>query len=252
MKDIKVTLYEMVNHLLQDHPELAPSIKSLAETAYGTNRSTQKYYGLDGLDQKLEKWLDYDNGFFVELGGNNGIDQSNTYYFEKHRNWKGILVEPTPHNYLYCRKYRSIETYIFCNACVSFSYPDKFVEIAYSNLMSCPIGLETDIEDPMAHAKLGKQFLLPTDETFIFGAVARPLNDLLIKADAPNMIDLLSLDVEGAEMEVLKGIDHDRFRFKYLCVENRSFDKMSKYLSEFEYRFIEQISPNDLLFENTR
>ena len=39
--------------------------------------------GLNGLDDKLEKYLDYTNGFFIEAGGNDGFLQSNTYYLEK-------------------------------------------------------------------------------------------------------------------------------------------------------------------------
>jgi hypothetical protein len=101
----------------------------------------RRYFGLNNLDQKIEKYLDFDNGFFVELGANNGIEQSNTLYFELFRGWKGVLVEPTPHNYLNCRKVRSPMTNVFCNACTSFDYKEKFVEIIYSNLMTAPVGL---------------------------------------------------------------------------------------------------------------
>jgi hypothetical protein len=70
--------------------------------------------------------------------------------------------------------------------------------------MSSPVGLESDILDPSGNASEGKKFLRPTDDNFSFGAVATPLNELLIKGNAPHSIDLLSLDVEGAEIEVLK------------------------------------------------
>ena len=43
----------------------------------------RKYYALNGLDKKLEKYLNYNNGFFIELGANDGITQSNTYFYEK-------------------------------------------------------------------------------------------------------------------------------------------------------------------------
>ncbi len=45
------------------------------------------------IDRKLEHYLNYRNGFFIEVGANNGFNQSNTYYFEKFKGWKGILVE---------------------------------------------------------------------------------------------------------------------------------------------------------------
>jgi FkbM family methyltransferase len=252
MKDMATTILESVNHLLQEHPQLAHSIRHLADIAYGNNRVDQRYFGLNGLDQKLTKWLDYDGGYFVELGANDGIDQSNSRHFEKFRNWKGVLVEPTPHNFLSCLKHRLPETLIFCNACVSFEYSDKFVEIIYSNLMSTPLGLESDIDNPLEHANLGQQFLNSTDKIFSFGAIAIPLNNLLEKAKSPKLIDLLSLDVEGGEIEVLKGIDHNTYRFKYICIENRDPLKLEKYMDSIGYKIVEKLSPHDYLFSGNR
>lgn len=208
----------------------------------------KKYFGVNKIDQKMEKYLNYNDGYFVELGANDGENQSNTLYLERYRNWKGVLIEPTPHNYLLCRANRSVRTQIFCNACTSFEYKEKFVEIVYSNLMSTPIGLESDIANPFEQAKMGKQYLKRSDDNFIFGSLAKPLNNILCEAGAPPLIDLLSLDVEGAEIEVLKGIDHSRYKFKYLCIESRSKEKLIDYLSVNGYQFIEQLFTNDYLF----
>ena len=211
-------------------------------------QDVKRYFGLNNLDQKIEKYLNYDNGFFVELGANNGVHQSNTLYFEKYRGWQGILIEPILHNYLICRQNRSSKNKFFCNACTSFEYDEKFVEIIYSNLMSVPVGLETDISDPSEHAREGRQFLQHFEENVSFGAVAKTLNQILIDAEAPKIMDFLSLDVEGAEIEVLKGIDHDRFKFKYMCIENRNFDKLEQYMACYDYVFVENLSHWDYLF----
>lgn len=211
-------------------------------------QDVKRYFGLNNLDEKLEKYLNYDDGFYVELGANNGVHQSNTLYYEKYRGWSGVLIEPILHNYLMCRQNRSGKNKFFCNACTSFDYDKKFVEIIYSNLMSIPVGLETDIADPVGHAKEGKQFLQVFEENTSFGAVAKTLNEILIEANAPNVIDFLSLDVEGAEIEVLKGVDHSQFKFKYMCIESRSFDKISDFLSNFGYTFVDKLSHWDYLF----
>jgi FkbM family methyltransferase len=207
-----------------------------------------KYSSLNQLDRKLEKYVDYDNGYFVELGANDGVTQSNSLYFEKYRNWRGLLVEPAPQNFLKCRQNRSTKSSTYCAACVSFEYDQEFVRIAYSNLMSTPVSLESDIEDPHAHAQLGDQFLGNGETVFEFGAVARTLNSLLLDAKAPKTIDFLSLDVEGAELEVLKGIDHQSFRCKYILVECRDFPRLNAYLESHGYRFVESLSSQDYLF----
>jgi FkbM family methyltransferase len=222
--------------------------KSLQSLKYG-NRT---YKGMNQLDKKLEAYVDFDNGYFVELGANDGITQSNTYYFERNRGWTGVLIEPIPHNFLNCHKIRAPRTKIFCNACTSFDYTDKFVEICFSNLMSTAIGLESDIKNPIEHAKAGKQFLNETEPNFTFGALAVPLNSILQTAEAPTRIDFLSLDVEGAEIDVLKGVDHSKYRFSYICVESRSKDKIAKYLAEHGYSLVEQLSGWDYLFKDTK
>jgi len=90
------------------------------------DKKLKKYYALDDIDKKLEKYLNYNNGFFIEVGANDGINQSNTYYLEKERNWRGILIEPAPNNYISCKKNRSNLNRFYFNACVSFEYKGVF------------------------------------------------------------------------------------------------------------------------------
>ena len=111
------------------------------------NKLKGVYFSINSLDKQLEKYVDYDDGFYVELGANDGVNQSNTLYFEMTRNWKGVLVEPTPHNFILCREQRSNKNKIFCNACVSFEYKDKYVDIKYANLMTISENLDLDIEN---------------------------------------------------------------------------------------------------------
>ncbi len=210
----------------------------------------RKYYGAENLDEKIEKYLNFDDGFYVELGANDGLNQSNTYYFEKFRNWQGVLIEPSPHIFLKLIANRSSKNAIFCNACVSFGFDQRFVEIIYSNLMSSPLNLESDIDDPVSHANLGTKFLEYTEKLYTFGAPAKTLNSILLESNAPKLIDFLSLDVEGAEIEVLKGVDHDVFRFRFICVEVRDFKKMETYLNEKGYELVEQLSVHDFLFRD--
>ncbi len=230
-------------HTMSTNP--APMLKRLLKRLI-----RGRYNGLNGLDKKMEAYIGYDGGYYVELGANDGVSQSNTLYYEKYRGWKGLLVEPAPHNYLQCRANRSAANSIHCAACVSFAYRAEFVRIAYSNLMSTPLGLATDISDPLAHAQSGRAFLGQSEDVFEYGAVARTLNDLLLTAGAPKSIDFLSLDVEGAELEVLQGVDHGVFRFKFILVECRDFNRMQDFLVAVDYAFVEKLSEQDYLFRS--
>jgi hypothetical protein len=116
--------------------------------------------------------------------------------------------------------------------------------------MSTSLGLETDINNPKNHASLGNQFLEEHEDNFNFGAIANQLNNILSKANAPKQIDFLSLDVEGTEIEVLKGINHNDYRFKFICIESRDIQKINNYLTINNYLLIEQLSPIDYLFKD--
>lgn len=209
------------------------------------------YFSINYLDKKLEKYVDFDNGYFVELGANNGVNQSNSLYFELKRNWKGILIEPSPNNFLLCKANRSNENFIYCNACVGFDYSEKYVNIKYANLMSISDNLDLDLINKEKHLESAKEYLKDDESIFEFGAVASTLSNLLDKSNAPNLIDFLSLDVEGAELEVLKGIDFKKYKFRYLLIEIRDSDRIMKFLKSVGYEFVERFSDHDYLFSNS-
>ncbi len=207
-----------------------------------------RYFSLNDLDKKLEKYLPERGGFFVELGANDGVDQSNTLYFERYKGWNGVLVEPVLHNYFSCKENRSLKNKIFCNACVSFGYKEKFVPIAYANLMTTPLIEKSDISEKDKHLERGRNFLKSHEDVVVFGAAAKTLNDILIESGAPESIDLLSLDVEGAELEVLEGVDLAKFSFRYMCIECRDINRMCSYLHGHGYELVEKLSVHDYLF----
>jgi FkbM family methyltransferase len=209
----------------------------------------KKSHSANELDLKVERYLNYRGGYYVELGAADGIGFSNTLLFEMKKGWSGILIEPSPSNFLKCIENRSSQNKFFCNACTSFEYTEKFVEMIYAHYMSIALGVPSDISAPEDHALAGEKYLATDKErTYRFGAEARPLNDLLIEAGAPKLIDFLSLDVEGVELEVLKGIDHKAFQFKLMCIETRSPERVTEYLRQFGYYHQEQISHHDHLY----
>lgn len=150
------------------------------------------------LDKTLRQVLTWPGGFFIESGGHDGSFQSNTLALEKLFGWRGILVEPAASNIPKIHKTRP-RSIVFHNGLVSFKDDGK--------LISDPGG------SPMGKISVGK------------GAVTgRALSSLLDELNITR-IDFWSLDVEGHEVEVLKGVDFKRHRPKYVVIEVRTYNK---------------------------
>jgi FkbM family methyltransferase len=201
------------------------------------------------LDLQLARYLPHRNGTYVEIGANDGIQQSNTKYFESFRGWSGILIEPYGDNFLKLKRNRSRRNYFVNCACVDFSYIGDEINLIYSDLMTTSIGLDTDLKSLETHILQSEKFL-KRGSVHTFHADARTMNSILLESPLPNLIDLLSLDVEGAELSVLKGIDHKLFRFRYILVECREITRMKKFLKSQGYFLVTKLSAHDYLFEN--
>jgi len=202
-----------------------------------------------GIDMMLEDKLPHRDGFYVELGANDGVRFSNSYYFEVNKGWKGVLIEPAPNLYVTCKKKRGANNVVFCNACVSFDYKEEFVRMKYCDSMTISDNLDLNIGDHDKFVESGEQFLNEGESTFIFGAKSATLNSLLEEAEAPALIDFLSLDVEGAELDVLRGVDFTKYNFRYMVIECRDIDRMNAYLAEFNYSLGKKITHHDYLFK---
>jgi FkbM family methyltransferase len=209
-------------------------------------------FGLDGLDiEVLQQIKPGTGGFFVELGANDGIRQSNSYLLQNKFFWGGVLIEPNPARFEECviNRATSENVHVYCAACVPFSYDQDFVKMSNSDLMSVALGLDLNSADSNSHAKVGSQFLQHPSLSYTFFANARTLTDILVDAAAPSNIDFLSLDVEGNELAVLKGLDFARYSPQWILVESRE-RSISDYLVSNNYELFhvfEKYSRQDLL-----
>lgn len=208
-----------------------------------------KGFSKNNLDRKIEKYLDYKNGYYVEIGANNGIQQSNTKYFETFKGWRGVLIEPAPSNFEELKKTRSKNNFFANSACVDFDYKLENIELIYSDLMTITLGIENDLVSIEKHIEDSEEYL-KKGNVHRFVANARTMQNILNEAKSLKNIDLLSLDVEGSELSVLRGINHSEYRFKYILIECRDIDKMQKYLHGVGYVLVEKMSIHDYLFKD--
>jgi len=223
-------------------------------------RRYYQYYGIDyfsvhGFDRLLEPFIKPKNGFYVELGADNGIYESTSRYFEVFRGYTGILIEPHPENFSLLKKVRSKKNHFVNAACVNFGFPSPNTKLLLAGAMSVVFDLESDLPDKLMHISKGAKHLAKMQHSAVSKVMwhevpARTLNSILEEALAPHVINFLSLDVEGAESAVIKGIDHQKYRFKLIIIESRNHLKTKLLLEGFGYEFIKAVSPSDLLFKD--
>jgi FkbM family methyltransferase len=187
-------------------------------------RFQKKSYAQKELDLKLLPFLNYRGGFFVEAGANDGIRYSNTLYFEKYKGWRGLLIEAIPALAEQCRQNRPRCIVENC-ALVSSDYPDKTVEMEYYDLMSFVKGGFGNDADENLHKEGAIKILQEEKQSpYFVHTPARTLSDVLTTYRIDH-IDLLSLDVEGYETNVLKGLDFEMHAPKFILVEMRHNQK---------------------------
>lgn len=203
-------------------------------------------FALNTLDLKLARYLDFNRGFFIEAGGNNGVSQSNTLYFEKYQRWTGILIEPIPDLAAECIRNRPLCIVENC-ALVPFDFSEPEIEMHYCNLMSLVKGAMKSPEKDSAHVKLGCE--VQRLETYDLRVPARTLTSILDQHSISRPIDLLSLDVEGFELSALKGLDFNRYRPQFMLIEARFREEIDAFL-KFAYDPIAELSEHDVLYRN--
>jgi len=206
------------------------------------------------LDPLVERLLDYvceRRGTFVELGAFDGLSQSNTAWLETNRGWRGILVEPIPEAYEQCVRNRPLAGVVNC-ACVSDEYTEPTVEMVYAGLMSIVRGARSSHEADEAWVSLGEE--LQQLERYASTVPARTLSAVLDEHRL-GCVDLLSLDVEGYELDVLRGFDLDRFRPRHIVVEVSRENGVDRYLTAQGYRQVDEIGrgkmTRDVLYERS-
>jgi FkbM family methyltransferase len=199
------------------------------------HKEEYKKWLVDGEQGRIELKIlpylkDIENGFFVEAGALDGLFMSNTKILED-LGWGGILIEPSRKAYEKCVKNRS--ALIINCALVSKDYPGSSVYGdfwfdgedgigAWSGILKNAYGVRAIAE---AHAKT--------------------LSSIL-KEQGVKKVDFLSLDVEGYELEALKGIDFSEVEITHILVEvnlkDYSLEEMDKYLGQFGYKNIACLS----------
>jgi FkbM family methyltransferase len=180
-------------------------------TGFSREMILSNYYSQHGEDALMDLVLnDQKEGFFVEVGCIDGRRFSNTLTFEE-RGWKGMCVEAHAGYIELLKKNRPNS--IICHCAAGEANEDA---IFYANARGSLSTLDKSKENDFQH-NYGTYF-----SGFEEQQVKKMRLSTLLDANQISEIDILSLDIEGYEVEALKGLDLTRHRPRVMVIESDS------------------------------
>ena len=188
----------------------------------------RKSYSMDGEDLFINDYFRNKNkGFYIDVGCFHPIHRNNTFLLHK-KGWNGINID--------IHKF-SIDLFNYLrpndlNYNLAVTNKNQIIDMYFQKKHS---QLST-----IKEAQAKKVFQGSIRKTKIN---ALTLDSILEKKKIDNLkIDLLDVDVEGADFDVLEGFSIEKYRPKLISVEihqkNTKESMISKYLHNYKYELI--------------
>ncbi|KAI2507587.1 methyltransferase [Fragilaria crotonensis] len=163
------------------------------------------------------------NGFFVDLAANDAAILSNTYSLEKKFGWTGLCIEPNP-------IYWANLTYRECQVVAAVVGKERMEEVLFRFDNGDHGGIVGDGFDN------GKRHGRVSDPRYTV-----TLKEILERFNAPELIDYLSLDVEGAEEFIIKEFPLTKYKVSLMTIE-RPKEPLRALLDQNGYKFVKRLS----------
>ena len=193
------------------------------------------FYSQDKQDEYLETHIfkGYKNGFFMDIGSHDGKSLNNTLYFEENNNWTGVNVEPMKkaYNDLLINRPNCIN--INCAVYNNDGNTEFICNTGYTQMLS---GIK-DTFDKRHMIRLQRENARYGSTTDILEVETKKIETICDTHEISH-INYLSIDVEGAEFEVIKSINFDKLYIDVIGFENNYNDSampIIKYLKERNY-----------------
>jgi len=201
----------------------------------------EKVNGSPKTDEILRSYFeDYSyKGTIIEVGAYDPIVLSNSYHFEKNE-WDAYCIEA---NNIDFHKFSS-RKHVFNVACSKENKDD--VEFSVVTSSNWTAGFSSINVDEKLVEKYGKHNIEGIKKIKVN---VRTL-DYLLKNEMKEIkkIDILTIDVEGSELDVLNGFDIDRWKPRVVFIEDHFSEKDKKiydYMTSHNYNLDKRIEYNN-------
>lgn len=174
------------------------------------------YYLLDGKQR----------GVYVDIGANSPITLNNTYFFYL-KGWRGINVEPNP------ILFEEFQSKRLDDINLNIGVGEKNESLTFYMLEDDTIS-SFNYDFATKNAKDFNSKIIDKRKIEVL-----TLKTVMEKHLNGNTIDFLSIDVEGFDLEVLKGNDWDLYRPRVVLIEsNRQGSLILSFMKEVRYELI--------------
>jgi FkbM family methyltransferase len=214
--------------------------------------SKKNYFSFSGVDTIIENiFKNKKKGFYIDVGCQHPIKNNNTFLLHN-KNWSGINIDLDKDNIELFNTSRPSD----CNINVAVS--DKIAEVdLYFYHKKSPINTIDKKTSQFQKAQVTSVKKIQTNT----------LNNIILSSEFNDKhFDFLSVDVEGHELQVFKGLDFTRFapnvivveyldlnvkklEIKNLSIENVLNSEIYKFLVSKNYTLVNCIY-SDLIFIN--
>lgn len=209
-----------------------------------------QYYSQYGQDRILYKryFKDLNKGFFLEVGADDGIDKSNTKFFED-KGWEGICIEPSPERFQQLIKNRKC-------LCLNNAIAKNKQLVDFIDIIGYGKGLSGIIDnyDPRHLERIDRE-TTGNEKTLSKKKIkveAIPLSEILHNNNV-SKVDYCSIDVEGSELDVLESIDFDSVDIRVFTIEdNYNSKNVKSFLGNKNYKIVRKIGPDLLCIKKKR
>jgi len=204
-----------------------------------------KFHGQYEQDKYLNKlFKGKTNGTFVDIGAHDGQTFSNSYFFEKEKNWKGVCVEPIPEVFA---KLDNVRNCIKVNGCISNKVgTETFLRVKGAVVDTEMLSGLVEDYDKRHLERINREIKEYGGSKEEIEVKCYDINQVL-KDNNIKKVDFFTIDTEGNELKILQTINFNEFDFDIFLVENNyQTDEMNQFMTLNGFKRVKKIGHDEV------